>query len=73
VITWTSQDLDLHGDTNQPNFQLLDISSVKHDAYVRQWARDVKAWGYPLFVRFNHEMNGTWYHWSERKNSNSTG
>ena len=73
MITWTSADQDKGNSTDQSNFQLSDISNGQHDAYIRQWARDAKAWGHPLFVRFDHEMNGAWFNWSETKNGNSKG
>jgi hypothetical protein len=34
-----------------------------HDAYIRSWARDAKAHGGPIVLRFAHEMNGKWYPW----------
>ena len=43
------------------------------DAYITQWALDAKAWGHPFFIRFNHEMNGWWYTWSEQRNGNQPG
>jgi hypothetical protein len=73
MITWTSGDLDKGASVDQPAFQLLDITNGAHDAYIRQWARDAKAWGHPFFVRFNHEMNGSWFVWSERRNGNGSG
>jgi len=37
----------------------------KYDDYIHQYAKDIVATGLPLAIRFNHEMNGTWYPWSE--------
>jgi len=37
-----------------------DLLSGKHDAWLRQYARDVAAFGQPLLFRFNNEMNGDW-------------
>lgn len=31
-----------------------------HDAFLRQWATDMAAFGHPVFVRFDGEMNGSW-------------
>ncbi len=73
MITWTSDDEDKGGSVNQPSFRLAAITAGQHDAYIRQWARDAKAWGYPFFVRFDNEMNGNWYNWSERVNGNGSG
>ena len=32
-----------------------------------------KDWGHPFFLRFNWEMNGSWFPWSEGVNGNKTG
>jgi beta-mannanase len=39
------------------------IASGEQDAYVRAYARAVRAWGEPLLLRFAHEMNGDWIPW----------
>jgi beta-mannanase len=52
-------------------YTLARINAGEHDAYVRQWARDAAAWGQPFFLRFAHEMNGTWYPWSPGVNGNT--
>lgn len=39
------------------------ILAGDHDAYIRQWALDAKAWGGPVVVRFAHEMDGAWFPW----------
>ena len=57
----------------QPDFALATIINGKHDAYVHRWAKAAKEWGHPLFLRFNWEMNGSWYPWSETRNGNSSG
>ncbi len=31
----------------------------------KAFAQSAGAWGQPLFIRFAHEMNGSWYPWSE--------
>ncbi len=73
MITWTSTDQDKGGSLNQPDFRLINIINGQHDAYLHQWARDAKAWGYPMYVRFDHEMNGNWFNWSEKQNGNAPG
>jgi hypothetical protein len=44
------------------------ILNGKHDAYIRQWARDARAEGVssgrPTMVRFAHEADGHWFPWS---------
>lgn len=39
------------------------LNAVKDDAYLRQFARDAKAAGVPIFLRFASEMNGDWVAW----------
>ncbi len=73
MITWTSSDHDHGGSINDPSFRLAAITAGAHDAYIRRWADDAKAWGHPLFVRFDNEMNGNWFNWSEAVNGNSSG
>lgn len=40
------------------------LSAVKDDAYLRKFARDAKAAGVPIFLRFASEMNGSWVKWN---------
>ena len=42
---------------------LAEIAGGYRDAYIAEAARQAAAWGGPLFVRFAHEMNGSWYPW----------
>jgi hypothetical protein len=44
----------------QPN-QGLD--AVLDDTYLRSFARSLKAYGLPVFLRFGGEMNGAWVEW----------
>jgi hypothetical protein len=71
VLDWGSWDA-AQGNT-QPDFQLKDISSGAHDAYLRTWAQGARAWGQPFFIRFDAEMNGWWRPWSEQLNGNAAG
>jgi hypothetical protein len=57
----------------QPEFQLADIVAGKFDSYIRRWAEEAKAWGHPFFLRFDWEMNGDWFPWSESVNGNQPG
>jgi hypothetical protein len=41
----------------------IATNSQGTDAYIRQWAKDARAWGHPLFLRFAWEMNGRWFPW----------
>jgi hypothetical protein len=71
MLTWGSWNLG-SGEV-QPKFSLAAIAGGAHDAYVTQWARAAKNWGQPFFLRFNWEMNGWWYPWSEQINGNRPG
>lgn len=57
----------------QPQFQLADIIAGKFDSYIRKWAGEAKAWGHPFFLRFDWEMNGNWFPWSESRDGNYAG
>jgi len=73
-FSWASQSIGQAGDPSvQPNFQLSDVIAGTHDAHIRAFAEEARAWGHPYFLRFNFEMNGTWFPWSEGVNGNRTG
>jgi beta-mannanase len=69
MMTWEPWNFRLGRD--QSAYALRTIVRGDHDAYVRQWARDARAWGKPLYLRFAHEMNGNWYPWSPGVNGNT--
>ena len=62
VITW--EPWDPAGGTGQTTYSMRSIAAGQHDAYLRSWARGVRAFGTPVVLRFAHESNGTWYPWS---------
>jgi hypothetical protein len=68
VLSWSSQSIP--SSTNEPHFQLGVVSNGTYDSYIREFAEGVKAWGHPFFLRFNWEMNGNWFPWSEGANGN---
>jgi hypothetical protein len=68
-ITWEPWD-PAKGTTRQPAYRLRRIASGAHDAYVRRWARQAKAYGAPVVIRLGQESNGTWYPWAARANGN---
>ena len=45
---------------------LAEVASGKYDASITTWATNVKAYGHPFFMRFAHEMNGSWYAWGQK-------
>jgi mannan endo-1,4-beta-mannosidase len=55
---------------DQPAYSLSTIISGRYDRYIRSWAEGVKSLGYPIALRFAHEMNGNWYPWAVFANGN---
>jgi hypothetical protein len=45
-------------------FSMASIIAGAHDNYLYRWADELAAWGSPVYLRFAHEPNGTWYPWS---------
>ena len=45
------------------SFRLGRIAAGRFDAYIRRSAREARAWGKPIMLRFAHEMNGDWEPW----------
>jgi len=71
VYSWSSQSIP--SSLNEPDFQLGDVIEGDYDAYIREFAEDARDWGHPFFLRFNWEMNGNWFPWSEGVNGNQSG
>ncbi len=71
VYSWSSQSIPSH--LSEPDFQLGDVIAGTYDSYIRKFAEAAKAWGHPFFLRFNWEMNGSWFPWSEGANGNRPG
>ncbi len=66
MVTW-----EPWGGAPDAAYKLSNIVRGDFDPYIRQYAIDAKTWGQPFFLRFAHEMNGTWYPWGTRAgNSN---
>jgi len=70
-FSWASQSIP--SQKEEPNFQLSDVIAGTYDSYIREWATAAKNWGHPFFLRFNWEMNGRWFPWSEGVNGNKSG
>jgi Glycosyl hydrolase family 26 len=70
-FSWSSQSTP--SNLSEPDFQLSDVISGSYDSYIRSFAEEAKAWGHPFFLRFNWEMNGNWFPWSEGVNGNNPG
>jgi hypothetical protein len=70
-FSWSSQSIP--SSLDQPEFQLSDVIAGAHDPYLRSFAAAARSWAHPFFMRFNWEMNGNWFSWSERTNGNRPG
>jgi hypothetical protein len=57
-------------DVEEPEFQLSDLLSHRYDSQIRAFAEEAAAWGHPFFLRFDWEMNGTWFPWASGENGN---
>ena len=44
---------------------ITNVTNGKYDAYLTNFADAVKAFGYPVMLTFDHEMNGSWYPWGD--------
>jgi Glycosyl hydrolase family 26 len=69
MISWSSASTPIQ--RHEPDFQNADIVAGRYDRYIRRWARAARDWGHPFFLRFNREMNGTWYPWAAGVNGNT--
>jgi len=47
------------------------VAAGSYDAYLHAWARAAAAYGKPFYLRFDHEMNGSWYPWNPGSNGNT--
>jgi hypothetical protein len=75
-VDWTkawpdSRTVDDHADGRIPliswkGTNLADIASGSYDVMIRERARAVKNLGFPIFVRWAHEMNAEWYPWGNQ-------
>ncbi|HWC10953.1 MAG TPA: glycosyl hydrolase [Acidimicrobiales bacterium] len=68
MITWEPWDY-VYG-LNQPTYSLASTIAGLHDAYIRRWAEAAKAYEGTVLLRFAHEMNASYYPWSEGVNGN---
>ncbi|HWO84677.1 MAG TPA: glycosyl hydrolase [Solirubrobacterales bacterium] len=71
VFSWNSTSSPPSVD--QPDFNLGTLISGRYDSYIRDFATKAREWGKPFFLRFDWEMNGFWFPWSEGVNGNTPG
>lgn len=69
VVTWEPWN-PAYG-ANQPAYALKRIAAGDFTTYETSWAKQIKAYGKPVVLRFAHEMNGSWYPWSAQANGNT--
>jgi Glycosyl hydrolase family 26 len=44
---------------------ISDVISGRYDAYLTSFADEVRDFGHPVLLTFDHEMNGSWYPWGD--------
>ncbi len=72
MLTWESRPIAAQNDVvEEPEYSLPRILDGAFDDYLHRFARSIAANGLPLAIRLDHEMNGTWYPWSERRGDGS--
>lgn len=59
LVTWEPW----NGSGGGPWWSCAAIAGGSQDAYIRRYARCVRAAGVPVMIRLGHEMNGNWYPW----------
>jgi hypothetical protein len=73
ILAWEPWDYLARHNDGQPAYRLSRIIAGDFDSYVRDWAIGIRSLGYPVGIRFAHEMNGSWYPWCESANGNRRG
>jgi hypothetical protein len=57
-------------DMDSGSTPLVNIANGVYDSSITTWARAVKSWGYSLFLRWDWEMNASWFKWGAQAQSN---
>jgi hypothetical protein len=70
-FSWSSSATPDTGD--QSPYRLAKVNNGSFDPFIRQFAEAARKWGHPFFLRFDWEMNGFWFPWSEGVNGNKPG
>ncbi len=70
MITWEPR-LDSQNPVDQSGYAPARIAAGAYDPYIRRAAREAAAFGQPFFLRFAHEMNGSWYQWGANVDGNT--
>ena len=61
MVVWMPESGDDRPGHSDPSWSCKAVATGQHDAYIKKYAADVKAWGKPVMIRLAHEMNGSWY------------
>jgi hypothetical protein len=59
-------------DMNSGSVPLRDITSGKYDTAIKTWAVEAKTFGHPFFLRWDWEMNGSWFSWGTTSSNQNT-
>ena len=57
---------------NSGSVPLRDIASGLYDSSLATWAQQAKAYGHPFFLRWDWEMNGSWFLWGTTSTNQNT-
>lgn len=52
-------------DMGSDGASLAEIASGARDSYLASWASAARSYGKPFFLRWDWEMNGTWFPWGQ--------
>ena len=50
---------------NTSTFPITNVIKGTYDSYLKNFAKQVAAFGHPVLLTFDHEMNGSWYAWGD--------
>lgn len=57
-------------DMGSEGASLKEIEDGSKDSYLASWARAAREYGKPFFLRWDWEMNGTWFPWGKEAAAN---
>jgi Glycosyl hydrolase family 26 len=47
------------------SYPITNVINGTYDSYLERFANEVAAFGHPVLLTFDHEMNGSWYPWGD--------
>jgi Glycosyl hydrolase family 26/Fibronectin type III domain len=59
-------------DMSTGSVALRNVASGAYDSSITTWAKQAAAWGHPFFLRFDWEMNGSWFPWGTTSSNQNT-